>query len=1390
MNSIRTLFIGLGLFALPIVLPAQLLDQTAGEAAPDSIVQLTAEAQGLAAVAPENLPPFGTFWVVGSNGFAAPYPCLPSDDFPIYSMADGQYLIDGTDGQVSLNPRQTNATVAAALAAQAATVVALIEQAQTLKAQRRAQTLTLGGGPMPPGGGGTNGYFPNGSSYTPPDYGTNLWIAQLAITNGYLTGIASNTVADVPYGLLTNGDLAGTNWVATGRVFYGAAATNWTAFTALPVSRTNNLFLRLRSEASSDGSGLPDWWEQEYGVSDPYGDPDGDGWNNYQELQNGTNPNQFNTPPAPQGLTVNYNAINSTATLNWLPSPGPVTGYTVTDSDGHTFTVSANTTTFTGAVTSLPNLEQGGNIPVSYTVRASYAGGASAASALAPLEAVNFSGVIVPGPAGVSELLVSALPAGTAGLRLTQISYDDSYIRAAAVVTNFEVSVSSFTNHACILPNLQATTGVGQYGSEDYRWFGQAVDTNGNAGANIYLGGVFMDAANGNYQTNWLVPPFYDGRAQLKQNLIFQLRASAMDSPFQIYTNDGVSSCPVFADPADYVYAGFYDFPDYADHTGNYVSQTLNPIRPFLDNNKFRNFVFTPADANADGTLATGVGVAVNGPAFLEAPVKYQFQGDQTGLLSSSSSRWILNNNGDLIQDGLVDVDSDYVSYRNLSLPANLRNWYGLPYVSANVAFQRYDVNTGNLLGLVTNVLTPAQPLTYSTAVNVNDYYSVFGATIYPETAQPQFQTVEYDFWQPATVYSVITRPDGSSLPGDHYFSPTNASQPMILAAVGSAATIAAYAKLAVQNGYAGVYGYLGQYVDAAYQVDDNGTVTTNRTGVLSPYGSFFATEPGPAALVTMPDLDTGERGTGVVHCVALQVDKNHDGEMDATFNGPDATSSASPMVCWVNDDYDFSSGSADPFGHDVASQYNANYTDPAITCPRDLEDYLRLWLCGMPPLPAGQGYSVTMSLSAISGNPAINMVNAVEANGGTLYLTDTNVALAQVADYMGLGYGQKYQTISPTNAVTLPANLFTNGGNQYFLFEGAGIGEGQLTLTISQNGNTLVQSSTYLDIHDIKDFYERAMITNDISSTSISNWTSGVEAVQPATVSALGGDTNLVVLIHGINVANADWLIQSDTVFKRLYWAGYHGKFMAAKWPCNYLTPPQPLTLDVFNLSEAKAYKSSTALTTYLYQLRSRFPDYRLNLYVHSQGNAVASEAIKNGAPFDTYIMTQGAIPDSAYDAAAPTYVDFVAQEVGNRITPEWQPMGYRGVYTNLTGRIVNFYNPNDGVLKIWQTDQIDEKPSGYYSYDGTNCWYVDFFFIKHLVTDPQETRAMVSRARTLSVGQSGPESAHGVIQSAVDLNAQFNFNDSISEHSAQWTWPIQTSGGYYLQILDSIKP
>ncbi len=56
---------------------------------------------------------------------------------------------------------------------------------------------------------------------------------------------------------------------------------------------------------------------------------------------------------------------------------------------------------------------------------------------------------------------------------------------------------------------------------------------------------------------------------------------------------------------------------------------------------------------------------------------------------------------------------------------------------------------------------------------------------------------------------------------------------------------------------------------------------------------------------MTMPDIDSGERGTCTVYSVSLQLDANHDGNMDLFVNGPDATSPSTPMEFWVNNNYD-----------------------------------------------------------------------------------------------------------------------------------------------------------------------------------------------------------------------------------------------------------------------------------------------------------------------------------------------------------------------------------------------------------------------------------------------------------------------------------------------------
>ncbi len=193
----------------------------------DSIVSIVADAQGLTRVPPEQVPPFGTFWLV-SPGFGgcltAPLPCPPTDPtMPIYSITDGIYLVDGMCGPVlpPLRPGQlaTSEAVNAALEAQANAVVNLIAQVQTAVANQQRRMLARAMGldvPLPGGGGYGDGDYPL-AEYPTLIIDTNrLWLEMITVTNKTASLVihppsgVSNEVYELLY--TTNLLVPPTNW--------------------------------------------------------------------------------------------------------------------------------------------------------------------------------------------------------------------------------------------------------------------------------------------------------------------------------------------------------------------------------------------------------------------------------------------------------------------------------------------------------------------------------------------------------------------------------------------------------------------------------------------------------------------------------------------------------------------------------------------------------------------------------------------------------------------------------------------------------------------------------------------------------------------------------------------------------------------------------------------------------------------------------------------------------------------------------------------------------------------------------------------------------------------------------------------------------------------------
>lgn len=1187
----------------------------------------------------------------------------------------------------------------------------------------RAKTSSLD--PADADGSDTNTY--PYESFFEPDYSTNLWIAQPHLTNNFLAGIGTNTIPDVQYEIQSRTNLAQTDWQSEGFIL-GSETTNWTPLSVAKNNRTN-LFLRLRSWAD-DGSGLPTWWQQQYfgtnGV-DPYGNPAGDGWSNFQKFQNGWNPTNFYTPAAPQGLQVTYKAVNNSAAVSWNASAGSVTNYQVRRTyeanfgnyqailSTNDYMVQANVSSVVDGLSALITDVNGfyNGYDINYQMRAGYAGGQlSPWTPKTTLRPPIIKVWLVQGGNSVTYLAVANVPTNTATIRLYYYDYDADYYYSLPPI-NFtnDIPISSFTNGYYALPD--------SFRPPDYDAYGPAV-----WGYAVYAQAINSTNALGGWQflfqgSDW-TPEFHDARRQLKDNLIFQLRVANTNQPFHYYADSGGFNYYLVSNTASYLTSGYLTAGSFNDSGVTRYYASLTPTLPYEQNYLYRNFAYDSANLDSQGKIKTGLRASSH-QHFLSIPPTNVFQAPVgawntvSSVLSTNQTRWLAVRELDTSSTTAL-LDFKFVSsfpvgqwYEMLTTG---KNCYGLPFVSTVVA-----TNSSNPRVLYPGDTFPIRsPLPY----------------VYYETAQPQFQTVEYDFWDLYSHFDYVTQtriyPPFPEAPN---FSVTNKGK-VFFTTPGTTIQIDGYAKMIVSNGYTNKYCYLGQYFDQAYKADANGNTTTNATGYLSGYGDFFAIEQGQTALVTMPDPDSGQRGTAMVYCVSLNVDKNHDGVMDLSFKGADVTSPASPMQFWVNNNYDrvaldgddqaYYEDDVPKLSQEARTPYNpysptpdSDYQDAGgsriIPTRRDLEDFSRLWLSGLSSnlvasLPSGT--TVALSWANVSGNPTIDLFAAADTDGGIGYLTNSGVANLQksaLSPYLG--------RLEPSASRQL--NIGPLWPGEHFIWCGVNAGNGALTLTISDaNSNVLVQSSVWIEIKDIKQMYERWTVGDDLKKEPFLVAVKAVNdmptnPVVPPFEYTKSQDTNTpyILFVHGWNMTVEDKDRFAETAFKRLYWQGYQGRFGSFRWPTGSgigSTTDAVIQHRNFDDSEFNAWRSGLGLKNMLTRLNILYPG-NAYLMAHSMGNVVAGEALKLAGTnqlVNCYVAMQGAVASHAYDTNTPTRV-LGPYGILDSATPD----RYAHYFTNGAAcyfnassgaeTYVNFFNTNDFALDKWQTDQNLKYDSGW---------------------------------------------------------------------------------------------
>lgn len=490
---------------------------------------------------------------------------------------------------------------------------------------------------------------------------------------------------------------------------------------------------------------------------------------------------------------------------------------------------------------------------------------------------------------------------------------------------------------------------------------------------------------------------------------------------------------------------------------------------------------------------------------------------------------------------------------------------------------------------------------------------------------------------------------------------------------------------------------------------------------------------------------------------------------------------------------------------------FNLNF---GIRSRRDLEDFTRLHvhLAGLQEEIVSGRILVGLKWKEVVGAPALNHYAAVEADGGTQYLRDHAVATAQITE-------PYHRTIPDKNGdrrrvgagapflfgASFWSGLSAAAPARHLLFEGAGVGRGQLALTLHQaDGAEIAEAAAvWLDLKNVKSMYEGP----------------GTTFEQPADEAPQG-----IVFAHGWNMSPEGSRSFAETMFKRLWHRGFKGRFVTLRWDTRYSdafadVPVVGAAVDAYladyNGSERIAWQSGHIVKAAVEGLPA---GYSRNIVAHSMGNIVVGSALLAGLTVNNYVLMQAAVPASCYDdrdllkqpQSQRPYVG-VDVTLWENDTPDDDPvtetraLAYRGRLSGDRGNLVNFYLPNDAAtVYAWEFNNDQFKPAPTYGYTrgagvimGTQqgLWKQigsGPSAIRAGLTDPLEAMPLACRSWSKVVGADSRTA--GAVKGSLELSSEaFSLPGSTGgfrdEHSAQFNRSIQVLKSFYDELLRRLR-
>jgi len=592
-----------------------------------------------------------------------------------------------------------------------------------------------------------------------------------------------------------------------------------------------------------------------------------------------------------------------------------------------------------------------------------------------------------------------------------------------------------------------------------------------------------------------------------------------------------------------------------------------------------------------------------------------------------------------------------------------------------------------------------------------------------------------------------------------------------------------------------------------------------------------------------------------------LAVDGNRDGIMNFSDSGirdADRTTADKPYRFWLNDDDDTEpryDSVGIPLGPSEAEKIPPGHADSSlhqIVSKRNLEDFTRLWIDLSSMLGAltngGQNLTDTVQIglkwkNVSGGAPAINIYPSFDGKGSSGYLSDDTAAQLQLTDVFGNAVGGKNQknTVDTTGVFIFKSDYW--GGTDWqqnpkkcFLFEGVTEGKGELTVVfLDHNDKEIAEGgSVCLDVKDIKKMYQRVIATPDVlnplpyasTSSTFDETTLGYSIDRLVEFeSPFEEDPQCLIFVHGWRMTSEDSTAFAETMFKRLWWQGYKGRFVGLRWGTQ-------TSFDSYNTSEWLAWKYGKSLKDYVDSyLRKKLPLYAINIAAHSMGNVVTGSALQRGMKLNTYILMEAAIPSGSYNDSVNSYPKFLQAELSGRTPDTVAQGGYRLFLQSAAqnvGDFVSFFNIDDYALATgttpipgaffgvsfgwpfptnWEQNQLDYKPN---RFNAQNSLFGDYRFqpdrpegeqntlnwgaqlgggysTSRIVNDIHESMAFVARPRSKAAGAELHNAT--VFGSAVNLEATCGFGADFSDHGGQFMRSIQDLTPFYSRMVSELK-